>query len=219
MKAYVITILDNDLSVKSAEKCIRSAKRYGQEVSMWPAVTPNHPNFESLQEVLGVVPERFDSKWSRRDNAIACFLSMAGLWTHAVETNENILILEHDAHMIGRLPWNFKFDKVCTLGQPSFGKFNTPTAIGTGPLVQKTYFGGAHAYAVSPAGAQILLDSIAEKCMPTDVYLNIENFDFLEEYYPWAFRVNESFSTIQKEAGCRAKHSIMNGKEITLVEP
>jgi len=55
--------------------------------------------------------------------------------------------------------------------------------------------------------------------MPTDVYLNIENFDFLEEYYPWVFRVNESFSTIQKEAGCRAKHSIMNGKEITLVEP
>ena len=219
MKAYVITILDNDLSVKSAEKCIASAKRYGQEVSMWPAVTPNHPNFEDLQNVLGVKAERFENQWSRRDNAIACFLSMAGLWNHSVKTGEDILILEHDAHMIGRIPWNFTFDKVCTLGQPSFGKFNTPLKLGTGPLTQKRYFGGAHAYVVSPEGAQILLDNIPELGMPTDVYLHIEHFDFLEEYYPWAFRVNETFSTIQKEAGCRAKHSIMNGKEITLVEP
>jgi GR25 family glycosyltransferase involved in LPS biosynthesis len=219
MKAYVITILDNDLSVKSAERCIASAKRFGLDVAMWPAVTPNHPYFEDLQKTLGIVPENFSSKYSRRDNAIACFLSMAGLWTHSVETGEDVLILEHDALMTGRFPPLFKFDKVCTLGQPSYGVYNTPLKLGTGPLVQKEYFKGAHAYAVSPEGAKDLLENIPEKCRPTDVYLNILNFPYLEEYYPWVFRVDDSFSTIQKIEGCHAKHNYVKGKEISIVEP
>ena len=219
MKAYVITILDNAKSVEMAERCIASAKVFGLDVAMWPAVTPSHPHFDELQEVLGIVPERFESKWSRRDNAIACFLSMAGLWTHAVETNNDILILEHDALMTGRLPALFKFNKVCTLGKPSYGTFKTPTVLGTGSLHQGTYFKGAHSYIVSPEGAKELLDNIPDKCLPADVYLNVNNFQWLEEYYPWIFRVDDSFSTIQKQAGLKAKHNFVKGKEIEIVEP
>lgn len=217
MKAFVITIEDNELSNKVADRCIASAKRYGLEVSKWPAITPKHPHFEDLQKTLGLVPENFESQWSRRDNAIAVFLSMAGLWTYAVENNEDVLILEHDAIMMGRLPVLLSFDRVCTIGQPSYGVYNTPTTLGTGPLVQKEYFKGAHAYVVSPKGAQELLDNIPTKCAPADVYMNIQNFPFLEEYYPWVFRVDDSFSTIQKETGCRAKHNYNKGIEI--VEP
>lgn len=217
MKAFIITIMDNAKSVEMAERCKKSCLRFGLDPVLWPAVTPRHPNFKDLQETLGIIPENFDTGWSRTDNAIACFLSMAGLWTHAVEIDEPILILEHDAVMVGRLPWNFTFGWVCTLGKPSYGKFETPTTIGTGPLVQKPYFGGAHAYAVSPEGARRLLENVSTKSRPTDVYLNLENFPFLEEYYPWIFKVNDSFSTIQKEAGCRAKHNYNRG--IKLVEP
>lgn len=217
MKAFVITIEGHELSNGTADRCIKSAKTYGLDVEKWKAVTPRHPNFQDLQDTLGIVPERFESKWSRRDNAIAVFLSMAGLWTYAVENNEDVLILEHDAVMTGRLPALFKFNKVCTLGKPSYGSYNTPLKLGTQPLIQKEYFKGAHAYVVSPEGAQILLDDISEKCAPADVYLNIHNFPFLEEYYPWVFRVDDSFSTIQKDAGCIAKHNFAKGIEI--VEP
>jgi len=217
MKAYVITIMDNERSVEMAERCIVSCKRYGLTVEKWPAVTPRHPEFESLQKTLGVIAENFDTGWSRPENAIACFLSMASLWSHAVETNEDVLILEHDAVMCGRIPALLRFNKCMTLGKPSYGRYETPTFLGTGELTQKPYFGGAHSYIVSPAGAQELLETIPTDSRPTDVYLNINNFPWLEEYYPWCFFVNDSFSTIQHESGCRAKHNYDRG--IELVEP
>ena len=40
MKGYVITILDMPESIKSAERCIKSAERVGFEVEMFPATTP-----------------------------------------------------------------------------------------------------------------------------------------------------------------------------------
>jgi len=217
MKAFVITIMDNPKSVEMSNRCIESCKRYGLHVEPWAAITPRNPQFESLVEMRGIDPDMFESKWSRRDNAIACFLSMASLWDHAVACDQPVLILEHDAVMTGRIPDDFDWGWVCTLGKPSYGKYNTPTKIGTGRLVQKPYFGGAHAYVVSPEGARRLLEKVPTHACPTDVYLNVENFGFLEEHYPWCFRVNDSFSTIQQETGCLAKHNYEKG--IELVEP
>ena len=42
---------------------------------------------------------------------------------------------------------------------------------------------------------------------PTDIFLSNKNFDFLEEYYPWPVHVRDTFTTIQKEKGCVAKHA------------
>ena len=42
---------------------------------------------------------------------------------------------------------------------------------------------------------------------PTDVFLNIESFPWLEEYYPWPVKADDSFTTIQNEFGCYAKHN------------
>ena len=41
---------------------------------------------------------------------------------------------------------------------------------------------------------------------PTDVFLHLDNFSFLQEYYPWVVEAKDSFTTIQNEKGCRAKH-------------
>ena len=41
---------------------------------------------------------------------------------------------------------------------------------------------------------------------PTDIYLNINQFPWLEEYYPWPVEAKDTFSTIQHEGGCSAKH-------------
>ena len=38
---YVITISQIPESVKSAERCIESGKKYGLEIQKWEATTPN----------------------------------------------------------------------------------------------------------------------------------------------------------------------------------
>ena len=49
---------------------------------------------------------------------------------------------------------------------------------------------------------------------PTDVYLNLDNFSFLEELYPWTHEAQDYFTTIQNELGCQAKHNYREGYEI-----
>ena len=38
---YVITMSQTPQSVKSAERCIESGKKYGLEIQKWEATTPN----------------------------------------------------------------------------------------------------------------------------------------------------------------------------------
>ena len=46
------------------------------------------------------------------------------------------------------------------------------------------------------------------------VFLNINTFPFLEEHYPWPVEARDSFTTIQSEMGCRAKHNFNEEYEI-----
>ena len=111
-----------------------------------------------------------------------------------------------------------------TLGQPSYGKYRTPATLGTSPLVQADYFKGAHSYVVRPSGASELIEKVSDYSRPTDIYLNVLNFPFcykicweipwLEEYYPWPVKVDDSFSTIQMQQGCVAKHNYSKGIEL-----
>lgn len=214
MKSFVITIEDNHLSQQAADRCIASAKRYGIKVEKWPAITPRHPDFDKMVEEAGLQVENFQGGFSRVENALACFLSHMSLWQHSVDKQTEVMILEHDAIFTNRVPALFGFNRIVTLGQPSYGTFNTPTQFGVQPIVQKEYFKGAHAYIVRANGAKDLLDKVADYSRPTDVYINIMNFPYLEEYYPWPVRVDDNFSTIQNQQGCLAKHNYSRGIEL-----
>ena len=205
MKSFVITIESIEKSVQAANRCIKTGKKYGFEIEKFKATTPADNPIEIIHK-LGISPQGFVEKYSRRENCIAAFLSHYYLWKKAVDTNENIIIFEHDAIITGSLPENFKFNKVITFSKPSYGKFNTPMKIGVDGLVQKQYFGGAHGYIVSPEGAKILIEKSKIEAAPTDVFLNLDLFPWLEELYPWICIASDSFTTIQKEAGCLAKH-------------
>ena len=109
---------------------------------------------------------------------------------------------------------NMVFDKVINMAKPSYGNYNTPTTLGVQPLVHKPYFGGAHAYIVSPDGAKLLIEKAKTDAGPTDVFLNVHNFPWLQEYYPWIAEAKDSFTTIQKEKGCLAKHNYNENYEI-----
>ena len=122
------------------------------------------------------------------------------------------MIFEHDAVLVGDIPQMMMFD-ILSLGKPSYGKFNTPSFIGYGSLVSKPYFPGAHAYRLTPKGAQQLIDECAFSAGPTDIYIHSSKFT-LGEYYPWPVEARDSFTTIQQKAGCYAKHNYGESYEI-----
>lgn len=212
MKAYVITITDLDLSIEVANRCIASAKTFDIEVEIFKATTPNDDIF-TICKNRKVNLSGFDDKYARKENAIACFLSHQSLWMKSIELNEDILILEHDAVFKEKIDTNIKFKKLLSLGKPSFGNFNIPKK-GVGPLASKTYLPGAHAYIIKPSGAEELMNMSKIQSKPTDVFMNIEVFPWLEEYYPWPIEAVDTFSTTQKLAGCIAKHNYKEGFQI-----
>ena len=100
------------------------------------------------------------------------------------------------------------------IGEPSYGKFNIPRQLGVNPLTTKTYFPGAHAYMVKPSGANLLINEAQKFGRPTDIFLNKSTFPWLEEYYPFVAKAKDSFTTIQNETGCAAKHNYGDDYEV-----
>jgi GR25 family glycosyltransferase involved in LPS biosynthesis len=218
MKSYVITITDNAQSNSVADRCIKSANKFGIAVDKWNACTPRDVDFTKKVKQHQLKKENFETVFSRGDNALACFLSHLSLWEESVRTDQPVLILEHDAVFTENFPNDLKFDKVITLGKPSFGSFKTPRKRGVVTLTQFSCFKGAHAFVVSPTGATQILKRVSQDAKPTDKYLNKKLFPWLQEYYPWIAHVEDSFSTIQKPEGCKAKHTVKNGTSMKIID-
>jgi GR25 family glycosyltransferase involved in LPS biosynthesis len=207
MKHYVITIMDNKKSVKAADRCIKSGSQHGGIViEKWPAITPRDDLKELLQKD-GINPVSMAEVYSRTPNAVAAFMSHFSLWKESVERKTEITIFEHDAVCVNNIPTFIEYNGVISLGKPSYGKFNTPTLLGVNKLTSKPYFPGAHAYRVKPAAAQMLIDQARFEARPTDVFLNLNTFPFLQELYPWPVKADDTFTTIQNPTGCVAKHN------------
>lgn len=214
MKAFVIAIPTIEESMQCAQRCIKSAQQHGVQVQLKEAITPaDEP--EKIYESKGISLEKFrNNRYSRFHSCISAFLSHHSLWEECVDLNEEVLVLEHDAVFVSDLPPVLSFDKVMSLGKPSYGKFNTPFSLGVNRLTSKPYFPGAHAYLLKPEGASELIKKAKTDAEPTDTFLNLNNFSWLQEYYPWPVEVKESFTTIQKTEGCMAKHGYGEGYRI-----
>jgi len=213
MKTYVITIESMLESVQTANRCIKSGLPFGLTIEKHRATTPADDP-ERIMEKLGILNTvQFNEIYSRRLNCMSAFLSHYSLWEKSVETNEDILILEHDAIIKGHVP-DIPFKGCISYGAPSYGRYNIPMTLGVGPLVSKPYFPGAHAYKISPWGAKRLIKKAKLAAGPTDTFLNIENFPFLQEYYPWPIVAWDNFTTIQNPNGCFAKHNYGEAYEI-----
>lgn len=211
MKAYVIAMTEVNESVQVANRCIKSAKKFGIDVEVFSAVTPKDVN--GAREEKGIPLDGFREKWSRLDNAVSCFMSHYLLWEKCVELNEPILILEHDAVVTNEIP-NVPFSGILSLGKPSYGNYVTPPKLGVNKLVSKQYFPGAHAYMIKPSAAKLLINAAKEDARPTDVFLHNNRFGFLEEYYPWPVEARDTFTTVQNRDGIQAKHSYRTSPEL-----
>ena len=212
MIMYVITMMDNERSVQVANRCIKSGQVFGYGIKKHKAYTPQNCDVYEELKKLKYNKNGFIEKYSRPENCIAGFLSLHSLWKKCVKLQRPVYIFEHDAVLTGDVPSLPMFD-ILNLGRPSYGKFNTPSFIGYGALVSKPYFPGAHAYRVTPKGAQQLIDEAMFSAGPTDIYMHTSKFT-LGEYYPWPAEARDSFTTIQQKAGCYAKHNYGETYEI-----
>ena len=214
MKSFVITLTDVPESVASANRCIETARNHGlDDVQIFDAISPRNCDPLDKMKSEGLSTEKFENnQFSRYLNCISCFLSHYSLWEKSVKQNESILILEHDAVFVrdfNQVPIN-KFSKtgLLSIGKPSYGKFRTPNKVGINKLTSKKYLPGAHAYIISPDAAREIIQ-FAKKRMPqpTDVFLHIERFNWIKEFYPWIVEVDDHFTTVQIQQGCKVKHN------------
>ena len=216
MKSYVITSMNNEKSVEVAERCIASGKKFGVDIEKWGAVTPADAP-QAIAKREGIQTKGFDEVYSRFENCLSAFLSHYSLWQECVRLNQNITIFEHDAVLYDAIP-NRPFLGVMNIGEPSYGRFVQPRHIGVGPLTSKKYLPGAHAYQITPRGAKTLISTAQDnRARPTDVYINVDNFPWIQEYYPFVAKADDSFSTIQVERGCIAKHNYSEDYKIETV--
>jgi GR25 family glycosyltransferase involved in LPS biosynthesis len=205
MKSFVITITDLPQSFEHAQRCIDSGKSVGIDIEMFDAITPSKAP-RSICSNNGISVEGFDTIYSRMDNAISCFLSHFTLWQDCIADNEEYSIFEHDAVIVNSIPEFIPYKDCINLGKPSYGKWKDPVKFGVNLLTSKAYFPGAHAYRLTPTFAKKLVKQAKIKALPTDVFLNKNTFPTLQEYYPWPVEVKDNFTTVQRQAGIRAKH-------------
>ena len=208
MKNYVITIRSNAMSVGAAGRCVTSGRNNNLKIEIFDAVTPNDDPVE-MAESLGLNIDGFhdDQFYSRYENCVAAFMSHFSLWSMCYEQQEEFTIFEHDAIVVNHIPRHIPYKEVISIGKPSYGRHINLKSFGVNPLTSKRYFPGAHAYRLRPAGAKKLIDQAKICAKPTDIYLNLDTFPNLQEYYPWPVEAKDTFTTIQKRQGCLAKHN------------
>lgn len=208
MKSYVITIKSLEDSIKIAQRCIDSGNLFGFEnIEMFDAITPQRDP-EAICNSEGINYDKFKNNvYSRYLNSLSCFLSHYFLWKRVIEVDEPILILEHDSVFTKSFDKSVRFDKILSIGHPSYGRFNIPKNTGVNPLTSKAYLPGAHAYIVKPEAAKIIVERSKTIAEPTDLFLCKKNFPWIQEYYPWIVEVQDTFSTVQQITGSVAKHT------------
>lgn len=112
MKAYVITIEGHTESEKSANLCIKSSKKVGNDFKIYNFNAVISSQVDELMKRRNI---KWDYPWegSRLDlrsglrlsayetadrrKRVACFLSHYELWKKCADENEPLLVLEHDA--------------------------------------------------------------------------------------------------------------------------
>lgn len=144
---------------------------------------------------------------------IGCSMSHFLLWRHCVDLDEPILILEHDAVFLRPLP-DFDFKGICMINDPTGatprGKWwaDQMKKRGGQGVFEKTWIrspnerhipdglAGNSAYVIKPWAAQELIDKYHELGVwPNDATMCKQLFPYLEEYYPFITKVNQTQST------------------------
>lgn len=157
---------------------------------------------------------QFPYKTDMLEKKIGCSMSHYLLWKKCVEMDETILILEHDAIFLRYIPKHIKFNGICQINDPKGatpkGSWWSQQMIKRGGegVFKKTIINegsekdipdglaGNSAYFIKPWAAKELIDKYHEiGVWPNDAILCRQLLPYLEEYYPFVTRVNQTQST------------------------
>jgi len=128
MKAYCITVKNNEISEKAMDKCLKSSKKVGNDfdIKVFDAYTEddvesymsknnlkwNYPwEGSQLDFVTGLRKSAYTTRV--KEKRIACALSHYELWKKCVDTSQPFLILEHDAFFENKIdfqPQDFPYN-------------------------------------------------------------------------------------------------------------
>ena len=207
MKAYVITLMNLPESVRLAERCIDSAKKFNIDVEMFRAT--DRANAEEERLINNIPIGSITDEYADPAACLGCFMSMYRLWEKIASSRQSTIILEHDAVFTDALPDYISGD-IVNLARPSYGDFNTKQNTGIYSLFSKSggYFPGSHGYLLTPKGAsKLILAAKQDGAYATDLFLCKQRFKDLKEIYPWIIEAHSEFSTIQNTAGVQAQHA------------
>ena len=198
IRTYIIRLSDNELSLRLAFEALRTARSLGYDAEYFEGVQNRQQIAEYLLNYQLIVNHKggdIATNWG----TMGCFVSHHKLWRRAVELDEPIVIMEHDAlplhdctnivsdvehacHLDRFLPFNSSEDPV-----KYFKKYNERTTAKLVPGIESypyqddfyhgmdlvgTCFRGAYAYIIMPAGARRVLDFVKiNGAFPADMCL------------------------------------------------
>jgi hypothetical protein len=129
-------------------ECVASLKKYNWKFEIFDAVDGNTVTAQSWNDI-GVALS-LNGKMSKRPGAQGCWMSHWKLWNHCITINEPIIVMEHDAVINDMWPEDLDIE-TCLVKLYRTAECKINPAYG---LWSK----GAHAYALTPKQAQILID-------------------------------------------------------------
>lgn len=162
-QAYIIRI-STQLSREYADSCARSCEHVGLPYEFYDGVEGQSNYNAWMDSGLDVKPGSLDHRRNQKDidPAACCSVSHALIWKRVAESSQCAVILEHDALMLHPIDIDIPDGKIIVLGyklsdpkQYNHIKAGPPTTIS-----DVYYHHGAHAYAITPKTASMLLDEI-----------------------------------------------------------
>jgi GR25 family glycosyltransferase involved in LPS biosynthesis len=231
MKAFVITISGHKFSEHQANRCIESGQQigniaveifYGIDKTRARSVMENcgltwtWANNNTKQSICPITKLKQRPYYNANLEAkIGCSMSHYFLWKLCVELNEPILILEHDAVFVRKMP-DINFRGICQINDPKGGGRNgsrlqeTMIRRGTVGVHRKTPnsidrlipdgLAGNSAYMIKPFAAQELIDKYHQLGVwPNDATMCVQLFPYLEEYYPFITKVEHKNRSTSSE--------------------
>jgi hypothetical protein len=177
---YVITHAES----RAINDCVASLKKHNWKFEKFNAVNGQTITHDDWQRIGIKMSDQ--GKMSKRPGAQGCWHSHYELWNKCLTSNTPIVIMEHDAVVNGPWPENLDIDSKlvklyisaeCKVN-PAYGRWSK----------------GAHAYTLTPAQAQTLIDHACQHgAQAVDKHLG-------DLVLPWTF-LDQDLVTLNPQRG------------------
>jgi GR25 family glycosyltransferase involved in LPS biosynthesis len=165
MKAYILYVNDTK-SIQYMNTCVESAS-IDPQLEMIPVEGYNGVDALTLSDQIGIeiIPyyvEKINAGGREHNNAFCCTAGHLKIWQMIVDSGEPGIVLEHDTIIKGPIDLSSLDDSIDILWLgyriKDINDYTYPSHLGKPIIIPTDRFEGTHAYALTPSGAQTLID-------------------------------------------------------------